>query len=185
VVAGLPALFGFLILVAGHAVGMSLSDHYGWSDGALTAFALVRWPVSLLLIVFAVGLLFRYSPRRNQPALSWLLFGAALSTALWWMTSLALGGYVRISDGFGATYGSLTAIMALLLWANLTGISLFYGLAFAAQLEAQRVGVVRPALHDQWEPGPEESLKDFDPPPEKDGELPRQRDSGVSAEPKG
>jgi uncharacterized BrkB/YihY/UPF0761 family membrane protein len=135
------------------------------------------------LIVFAVGLLFRYSPRRNQPALSWLLFGAALSTALWWMTSLALGGYVRISDGCGATYGSLTAIMALLLWANLTGISLFYGLAFAAQLEAQRVGVVRPALHDQWEPGPDTDLKDFDPP--ADGDLPRQRDAGVSAEPKG
>jgi uncharacterized BrkB/YihY/UPF0761 family membrane protein len=43
--------------------------------------------------------------------------------------------------------------MALLVWANLTGIAFFLGLAFAAQLEAQRVGVVRPAQHDRWDPG--------------------------------
>ena len=45
--------------------------------------------------------------------------------------------------------------MALLLWANLTGIALFLGLAFAAQLEAQRVGVSSPALADRWHPGTE------------------------------
>ena len=106
-----------------------------------TAWDWVRWPLSLVLIVFAVGLLFEQSPRRKQPALSWLLFGAAVATVLWWLASLLLAGYVRISDDFGATYGPLTAIMALLLWANLTGIAFFLGLAFAAQLEAQRVGV--------------------------------------------
>jgi uncharacterized BrkB/YihY/UPF0761 family membrane protein len=60
---------------------------------------------------------------------------------------------VRISDDFSATYGPLTGIMALLLWANLTGIAFFLGLAFAAQLEAQRVGVSRPAPPDRWHPG--------------------------------
>jgi YihY family inner membrane protein len=178
VIAGLPALFGFLLLVAGHSAGESLAKQYGWGDGAMDTWDLVRWPLSLVLIVLAVGLLFRHSPRRNQPALSWLLFGAGLSTILWWVASLLLAGYVRVSDGFGATYGPLTAIMALLLWANLTGISLFFGLSFAAQLEAQRVGVVRPAQHDQWEPGPDTDLKSFDPPAATaaDGDVPRQRD---------
>jgi YihY family inner membrane protein len=183
VIAGLPALFGFLLLVAGDAAGNSLAEEFAWGEGARSAWDYVRWPVSLLLIVFAVGLLFRHSPRRKQPALSWLLFGAALSTVLWWVASLLLAGYVNVSDGFGATYGPLTAIMALLLWANLTGISLFFGLSFAAQLEAQRVGVVRPAQHDQWEPGTDDDLKGFDPPAEE--EIPRPRGPGVSAEPKG
>ncbi|PRY23361.1 YihY family inner membrane protein [Pseudosporangium ferrugineum] len=157
VVAGLPALFGFLLLVAGHATGNSIARHFDWGYGAHLTFDIVRWPVSLLLIVFAVGLLFRHSPRRRQPGLTWLLFGATLSTVLWWVASLLLAGYVLVSDGFGATYGPLTAMMALLLWANLTGIALFLGLAFAAQLEAQRVGVTRPALKDEWEPGEKEA----------------------------
>lgn len=151
-VAGLPALFGFLLLVAGRAAGDSMAAHFGWGGGLRVAWDVVRWPLSLVLIVFAVGLLFEKSPRRRQPALSWLLFGAAVATVLWWLASLALAGYVRVSDGFGATYGPLTAIMALLLWANLTGIAFFLGLAFAAQLEAHRVGVV-PAPEDRWHPG--------------------------------
>ncbi len=153
VVAGLPALLGFLLLVAGRTAGDSMAEHLGWGDGMRTAWDWVRWPVSLVLIVFAVGLLFEQSPRRRQPALSWLLFGAAVATVLWWLASLLLAGYVRISDDFSATYGPLTAIMALLLWANLTGIAFFLGLAFAAQLEAQRVGVSRPAPPDRWHPG--------------------------------
>ena len=152
-VAGLPALAGFLLLVAGGPAGDSMAAHLGGGETLRTVWEIVRWPLSLALIVFAVGLLFRHSPRRKQPALSWLLFGATVATILWWLASLLLAGYVHFSGGFGATYGPLTAIMALLLWANLTGIAFFFGLAFAAQLEAQRVGVVRPAQHDRWHPG--------------------------------
>ncbi|GAB1641960.1 hypothetical protein KRMM14A1259_23830 [Krasilnikovia sp. MM14-A1259] len=154
-VAGLPALTGFLLLVAGRAAGDSLSDHFGWTGAARLAWTIGRWPVSLGLIVLAVGLLFRHTPRRSQPALSWLLFGATVTTVLWWVASLLLAGYVRVSGGFGATYGPLTAIMGLLLWANLTGVTFFLGLAFAAQLEARRVGVRRPAQDDKWEPADE------------------------------
>jgi YihY family inner membrane protein len=150
--AGLPALFGFLLLVAGHPFGESAEEHWVWARHLHVLWDLLRWPLSLGLIVVAVGLLFRYSPRRHQPALSWLLFGAVISTILWWIASLLLAGYVRVSSGFGDTYGPLTAIMALLLWANLTGVALFLGIAFAAQLEARRVGVPRPAKKDSWIP---------------------------------
>jgi len=154
-VAGLPALFGFLLLVGGRPFGESAERHWGWYGDLRVAWDVVRWPVSLALIVVAVGVLFRYAPRRRQPALSWLLFGAVVATVLWWLASLLLAGYVRLSASFGATYGPLTAIIALLLWANLTGIAIFLGLAFAAQLEARRAGSRRPAKQDSWKPGRE------------------------------
>ena len=72
-----------------------------------------------------------------------------LATALWWLVSLLLAAYVSESHDFGATYGPLTGVMALLLWANLTGIALFVGVAFAAQLEATRVGISGPAVAHQ------------------------------------
>jgi YihY family inner membrane protein len=170
--AGLPALFGFLLLVAGRPFGDAAVEHWGWAADMRVIWDVVRWPLSLALIVVAVGLLFKYSPRRHQPGLSWLLFGAALATALWWGASLLLAGYVRFSGSFGETYGQLTAIMALLLWANLTGIALFLGLAFAAQLEAARVGQPQPAQEDIWEPG-------------STGDIPAQRPPGVRADPTG
>ncbi|GLW32504.1 YihY/virulence factor BrkB family protein [Actinoplanes regularis] len=166
--AGLPALFGFLLLVAGRAASESAATHFDLPGWLRVGWDVLRWPVSLGLIVLAVGALFRHAPRRKQPALSWLLFGAVVATVLWWLASLLLAGYVRVSGSFGATYGPLTAMMALLLWANLTGIAFFLGLAFAAQLEARRVGA-RPAQPDQWRPV----------------DVPAQHAAGVSTEPTG
>jgi uncharacterized BrkB/YihY/UPF0761 family membrane protein len=87
------------------------------------------------------------------------MFGAGVATGLWWLISLLLAWYVTASSAFGATYGALTGVMALLLWANLTGIALFLGIAFAAQLEAARAGVPGPIVTDRWESADErESL---------------------------
>ena len=144
--AGLPALASFLLLVAGGAIGASMQRWYHWSAATTTTWNLLRWPVSLGLIVVTVSLLFRYAPRRQQPGLSWLMVGAGLATALWWLISLLLAAFVTQSSDFGATYGPLTGVMALLLWANLTGIALFLGIAFTAQLEARRARGSGPAL---------------------------------------
>jgi YihY family inner membrane protein len=146
VVAGLPALVSFLLLVAGGAIGASMQHWYHWSRAAQTTWNITRWPVSLGLTVVTVSLLFRYAPRRRQPGLSWLMVGAGLATALWWLVSLLLAAYAAESSEFGATYGPLTGVMALLLWANLTGIALFLGIAFTAQLEARRARGSGPAL---------------------------------------
>ncbi|MGK5677082.1 YihY/virulence factor BrkB family protein [Micromonospora sp. URMC 106] len=150
--AGVPALTGFLILVGGGPMGDSVQRHYAWGEFANGVWDVVRWPLSLGLTVLAVAVLFRHAPRRNQPGLSWLFFGAGIATVLWWVASLLLAAYVRFSDGFGQTYGAMTGMMALLLWANLTGMALFGGLSFAAQLEALRIGVREPAQPDLWEP---------------------------------
>ena len=149
VVAGLPALVSFLLLVAGGAIGVSMQRWYHWDTAAATTWNLARWPVSLGLTVVTVSLLFRYAPRRQQPGLSWLMVGAGLATLLWWLVSLLLAAYATQSDEFGATYGPLTGVMALLLWANLTGIALFVGIAFAAQLEDKRVKASRSAEPDR------------------------------------
>jgi YihY family inner membrane protein len=148
-VAGLPALASFLLLVAGGAIGTSMRRWYHWSEAAVTTWNVARWPVSLVLIVVAVSLLFRYAPYRRQPGLSWLAVGAGLATVLWWLVSLLLAAFAAESRDFGTTHGPLTGVMALLLWANLTGIALFVGVAFAAQLEATRVGISGAAVADQ------------------------------------
>jgi uncharacterized BrkB/YihY/UPF0761 family membrane protein len=81
-----------------------------------------------------------------------LMVGAGLATALWWLISLLLAAYAAESREFGATYGPLTGVMALLLWANLTGIALFLGIAFTAQLEARRASGSEPGPAEQQQP---------------------------------
>jgi YihY family inner membrane protein len=103
------------------------------------------WTVTKLIIGAAgsavlIALVFQRSPRRHQPNLSWLIVGSAISTLLCVVATLALAGVWRMGETFGETYGPLAGTMALALWAYLTSIGLFIGLAFAAQLEAVRAG---------------------------------------------
>jgi YihY family inner membrane protein len=151
VLAGLPTFAGFLLLVGGDAFGDSAKRSYHWGSPVEEVFDTLRYPISLALTVCGVSVLFRYAPRRRQPTLSWLVVGAGLATAVWWLVSAGLAAYVGAADVFGTAYGASTGIMALLLWANLTGLALFFGLAFAAQLEAGRIGVPGPVMPDRWQ----------------------------------
>lgn len=147
VAAGAPMAFGFLVLVAGDTIAQAAVDAFGGGT-------LPRWwhwlqiPLGITMAGVASVVLFRWSPRRVQPGYTWLAFGSAVHLALWIAATWLLALYVERSGSFGAVYGPLTAFMALLLWANITGVALFLGLAFAAQLEAARAGDAGPA-HDE------------------------------------
>lgn len=121
------------------ALGRDLFPLSGNGAGA-TAWSVVRWPLGLGLIGVAVTVIFRWSPRRVQPHLSWLAFGSVVSVVLWALVTAGLGLFFRSSSTFGATYGPLAGIVALLMWSLLSNIALLYGAALAAQLEAVRAG---------------------------------------------
>lgn len=145
--AGLPLVLGFVALVAGDAVGEAVAQVSGWEGGGRPWWTALDVPVGLVLAWVASAVIFRWSPRRVQPGYTWLAFGSAIHLLLWVAVTWLLALYVEGSGAFGALYGPLTAFIALLLWANLTAVALFLGMAFAAQLEAARAGIesaVRP-----------------------------------------
>ena len=148
-IAGLPMAAGLVVTGAGGPLGDALAQVYHWSSGERTAWQVARWPFGVLLALTSASAIFRRAPRRRQPGMSWLAVGAALSLALWAGLTALLGWYVGgSSSALGATYGPLTAIIVLMVWANLTSIALFLGLAVAAQLEACRSGSRPPASED-------------------------------------
>jgi len=138
--AGLLALLSLVVLMGGAAI----RDAGDWSGGLDTFWRIARWPLGLIFAAASVALLFEHSPRRRQPEASWLAFGAAVSVVLWLVFMGLLAIYLEATDSFGATYGPLAGTIGLLLWAFLTSVALFLGLAFAAQLEAVRAGVPAP-----------------------------------------
>ena len=147
-----PVGLGFLVLVAGGAFADAMTEVYGWGSTTSTVWNVARWPLGLLLLVFAIAVVLDHAPRRRQPALSWLALGSGVAVALSLAASGLLALYVRISGSFDDVYGPLAGVFALLLWSLLTSISLFYGAAVCAQLEALRAGVTEPADADPGRP---------------------------------
>jgi len=135
---GLVAV-SFVALAWGREVGDQINNHF-----LSTLWSWSRWPLAVVLIACAVTLLFRWCPRRHQPELSWLAFGATVSVFGWVVVTLALALFFGVSTSFGETYGPLAGMVALLLWAFLSSVAIFFGAAVAAQLEAVRAGNSEP-----------------------------------------
>jgi YihY family inner membrane protein len=104
----------------------------------------VRWPLGLAVAMIALSALLRWSPRRRQPAWSWLMFGALVCVGGWVLVTVALSLALNASSNFGTTYGPLAGIVALQLWTFFSAIAIFFGAAVAAQLEAVRAGRPQP-----------------------------------------
>jgi YihY family inner membrane protein len=141
--AGVLVVLAFVLIVAGSDVAKAT----GLSGVVRGLWTVLRWPLSIGFAVAAFAVLFREAPRRRQPSWSWLAVGSGLSVLLWLLFTGLLALYLDASSGtFGQTYGPLTGMIAVLVWAFLTALALFLGVAFAAQLEAVRAGVPQPVV---------------------------------------
>jgi YihY family inner membrane protein len=152
--AGLLIGIAALAFVAGSAAGRA-AQVTGISGTLVTVWSFARWPIAIVAAVAAFALLFKRSPRRIQPAASWLAHGSALSTLLWFVFTGLLSLYLTASRSFGQTYGPLAGLIGILLWAFLTSLAVLLGLAFAAQLEAVRAGVPNPQTAEDRHDPPE------------------------------
>jgi len=146
VTSGVLVIAAFALLALGQTIGDSIDN------AALNrAWEIFRWPLAVVLATLAMTVLFRWSPRRRQPALSWLAFGAIIAAGLWLVVTAGLGLFFALSKSFGETYGPLAGVVALLLWSLLSAVAVLYGGAVTAQLEAVRDGVRKPQDQEKVE----------------------------------
>lgn len=126
-------MIGLAVIVAGGTIGEG-SD--GGAGSGLWSF--VRWPVGVGLVAIAMTIIFRLVPNRHQPRFSWLLSGTTVSVTAWVAATILLGLVYEHASLLGDAFGPLIGVIALLVWAFATGLAVLFGLAFAAQLEAER-----------------------------------------------
>lgn len=130
------ALFGIaaLALLAVLPAALSLLPLPGaWYE----AIALVRWPILAGIVVVALAIVYHYAPDRAQPRWQWVSWGAVAATALWLLASALFTIYVREVGSYDKTYGSLGAVIILLLWFYLSAYVTMIGAELNAEIERQ------------------------------------------------
>lgn len=118
-------------------------------DWARTAVSALRWPVLGLLLILGLAALYRYAPARSHAKWRWLTWGSALATVLWLVGSALFSYYVSNFGSYNETYGSLGAVVILLMWFYLSAYAVLVGAEFNAETEHQTardstIGPVRP-----------------------------------------
>ncbi|HKW55217.1 MAG TPA: YihY/virulence factor BrkB family protein [Stellaceae bacterium] len=97
----------------------------------------MRWPPLVLLFALALAVVYRYAPSRNEPRWSWVSAGAVLATVLWIAGSALFSLYVEKFATYNKTYGSLGAVVVLLMWLWLSAYAVLIGAELNAEMEHQ------------------------------------------------
>jgi membrane protein len=106
------------------------------SYGKLAA-SFIRWPVLLALIMVSLSAIYRFAPSREEAKWRWVSWGAAVATLLWLAGSMLFSLYVSTIAAYDKTYGSLGAVVALLMWLYLTCYVILLGAELNAEIEHQ------------------------------------------------
>jgi membrane protein len=97
----------------------------------------LRYAVALGAIVFSTALLYYMGPNRRNKLRN-VLPGAAVATALWGAATTFFGWYVRNIANYNVLYGSIGAVVALLVWMYLLSVIALYGCEYNAEGERMR-----------------------------------------------
>jgi membrane protein len=123
------------IILAGGTVAKYVGAQIHLSSYAVLAWRIVQWPLALLFIVFAFALIYYFGPDLKEQHWYWITPGALVGVMLWLVSSLAFRVYLHFFNSYSKSYGSLGAVIILLLWFYVTGISFLLGGEINSEIE--------------------------------------------------
>jgi membrane protein len=159
----IPMAIASGLVVFGHVLAGWVAGHVAPEvrmPVAVLAYVL-RWSIALAGSVGIIAVIYHLGTDVNkqmrehmEPFLafqmdwSWRqsLPGAAVATAMWFVTTLGFGWYVTRFANYSQVYGSVGAAIALLFWLYIIALSVLCGAEFNAQLAAERRRVSRESL---------------------------------------
>jgi len=97
----------------------------------------VRWLVIIALFMAACAAIYRITPSRERARARWrwIIPGAVAAGVIWMLASISFSLYLENFAAYNATFGSLGAVAALLMWFWISAFSVCLGAALNAQLE--------------------------------------------------
>ena len=106
------------------------SEQAGWLP-------LLRWPVLFVLVIFALALLYRYGPSRRQAKWRWVTVGSVFATLTALAVSVTFSWYLSRFADYNATYGSLGAVIGLMMWMWISTTVVLIGAELNSEIEHQ------------------------------------------------
>jgi membrane protein len=115
------------IVLYGGSIGTALGNRYGFNSLFTTVWNILQWPIALGFVLATFNLIYNFAPDLSSKRRRWFTPGAVVGVALWLLISSGFRVYLRYFDSYSLTYGSLGAVIVLMLWFYLTGVAILIG----------------------------------------------------------
>jgi membrane protein len=130
---GLTLALAALIVIAlvlvlyGGKIGQLLATQIGLGDVFRIAWKVLQWPLSFAAMFLSFSVIYYFGPDLKERKWYWVTPGAVAGVALWLVASLGFRLYLQFFNSYSATYGSVGAVIILMLWLYLTGFAVLIG----------------------------------------------------------
>ncbi|MCF6754352.1 YihY/virulence factor BrkB family protein [Pseudomonas stutzeri] len=122
------------LMIVGPQVMEWLADLVGLKETIVLLWAWLRWPVVVFLMMLLVAVLYYVTPDVEQE-FRFITPGSVLAVIVWIAASVGFGIYVQNFADYNATYGSIGAIIVLLLYFYISAAVLLLGAELNAVIE--------------------------------------------------
>lgn len=144
-----------LLVLYGGRIFEGLAANFGLGSAFVTAWKIAQWPIVLAFMLLAFALIYYFAPDIREQKWAWITPGAALGVALWLLASFGFRTYLHFFDSYSNTYGSLGAVIILMLWLYLTGLAVLIGGELNAELEHMAAELGSPDAKAEGEKQPQ------------------------------
>ena len=114
-----------LVIFAG-TLQSGLASLIGWSQPLRIFFATLRWIIIAAALLLALAVAYRFGPDAKT-RFRFISSGNVVAAVLIALASIGFRFYVSQFGDYSATYGSLAAIIILMLWMYMAGIAVLVG----------------------------------------------------------
>jgi membrane protein len=128
----IAALF---IVVAGGNVAEDVGGKLNLGNIAIVAWKAVQWPVAIGFIMLAFALIYYFGPDLKEQHWYWITPGSLFGVLLWLAASFGIRLYLHFFNNYSKSYGSLGAVIILLLWFYVTGLAFLIGGEINSEIE--------------------------------------------------
>ena len=110
-------------------------SYVGLSQRADSLAAIFRWPVTLLIVMIGLSIVYRIGPSRSDARWRWVTLGSALAAVLLVAVSMMFTWYVGEFNSYNRIYGSLGAAVGFMTWIWLSVVIVLIGAELDTAIE--------------------------------------------------
>lgn len=128
------AAVGLAIVFYGWQIVRTASASVGLPITAPLILVGIQWISILLVMLFACEVVYNLLPDFRKIRWIWITYGSIVAITLWLILTSGFRLYLHFFNNYDKTYGSLGAVIILMLWLYLTALVLMVGGAINAVL---------------------------------------------------
>jgi membrane protein len=128
-------ILALIVVLSGGYLADKAGAYFGLRDAAVETWKILQWPVAIAFVTLAFSVIYYFAPDLEEQHWYWITPGSLLGVLLWIAVSFGFRAYLHFFNSYSRTYGSLGAVMILLMWPYVTGFAFLLGGEINAQLE--------------------------------------------------